>query len=129
MPLYYSLTDLREAAHALLLANRKVGTERLTGQPYAYVCPSRTTYPYQWLWDSCFHAIALCDLGQSFPPKGVGHLLLGRLVCRDLGVQRLLNVLQLLNIRRRFAHASRARSAFESILSFTVPSCSRTVPI
>ncbi|MGN6359727.1 MAG: MGH1-like glycoside hydrolase domain-containing protein, partial [Thermomicrobiales bacterium] len=62
MPLYHSLTDLRAAAHALLLANRKVGAERLTGQPYAYVCPSRTTYPYQWLWDSCFHAIALCDL-------------------------------------------------------------------
>jgi glycogen debranching enzyme len=62
MPLYRTAEELRAAAHALLLANRKVGTERLTGQPYAYVCPSRTTYPYQWLWDSCFHAIALCAL-------------------------------------------------------------------
>ena len=53
--------ELRVAARRLLLGNRKVGVERLTGRRYAYVCPSRGRYPYQWLWDSCFHAIVLAD--------------------------------------------------------------------
>ncbi len=26
---------------------------------YSYTIPSEDTYPYQWFWDSCFHAIAL----------------------------------------------------------------------
>ena len=30
------------------------------GSPeYCYVCPSRSIYPHQWLWDSCFHAIVM----------------------------------------------------------------------
>src|SRR5262249_28167439 len=30
-----------------------------SGQRYDFICPSVGTYPFQWLWDSCFHAIVL----------------------------------------------------------------------
>jgi hypothetical protein len=30
-----------------------------------YTVPNATTYPYQWLWDSCFHSIAWADLGDA----------------------------------------------------------------
>ncbi len=45
--------DLEQAARAVLLENRRV-----SGQ-FQYTVPSPQTYPYQWLWDSCFHAIIL----------------------------------------------------------------------
>lgn len=44
---------LKQAALTLLKENHRV-----KGQ-YHYTVPSPSTYPYQWLWDSCFHAIAL----------------------------------------------------------------------
>ncbi len=46
--------ELREAAYALLRKNR-----RNTTDGYQYTVPSPHTYPYQWLWDSCFHSIVL----------------------------------------------------------------------
>ncbi|KND47054.1 MAG: putative isomerase [Parcubacteria bacterium C7867-004] len=46
--------DIREAAQTLLRANR-----RRTRDGHQYTVPSPSTYPYQWLWDSCFHAIIL----------------------------------------------------------------------
>jgi glycogen debranching enzyme len=49
--------EFREAAHALLKANR-----RTTRDGLQYTVPSPSTYPYQWLWDSCFHAIVLAEL-------------------------------------------------------------------
>lgn len=45
--------ELKKASYNLLLANR-----RRVGK-YQYTIPSPQTYPYQWLWDSCFHAIIL----------------------------------------------------------------------
>lgn len=44
---------LRDQALALLAANRR------TKGGYQYTVPSPDTYPYQWFWDSCFHAIVL----------------------------------------------------------------------
>lgn len=35
---------------------------RQTGTGHTYTVPSPETYPYQWLWDSCFHAIVLAKL-------------------------------------------------------------------
>ncbi len=29
-----------------------------------YTVPNRSTYPYQWLWDSCFHALVWARLGE-----------------------------------------------------------------
>lgn len=49
--------ELKEAARLLLLANR-----RRTRDGHQYTVPSPSTYPYQWLWDSCFHAIVLAKL-------------------------------------------------------------------
>lgn len=48
--------DIREEAHALLKANRRIT------DGHQYTVPSPSTYPYQWLWDSCFHAIVLAQL-------------------------------------------------------------------
>lgn len=45
--------DLKTKVYKLMLANR-----RRKGD-YQYTLPSPDTYPYQWLWDSCFHAIIL----------------------------------------------------------------------
>lgn len=45
--------DIEQAAHNLLRENRRQKDE------YTYTVPSPETYPYQWLWDSCFHAIIL----------------------------------------------------------------------
>lgn len=44
---------LDERALALLRANRR------TTLGHQYTVPSPDFYPYQWLWDSCFHAIVL----------------------------------------------------------------------
>lgn len=49
--------NLREDALLLLRANR-----RFTREGHQYTVPAPTTYPYQWLWDSCFHAIVLAKL-------------------------------------------------------------------
>ncbi|HYF29333.1 MAG TPA: trehalase family glycosidase [Candidatus Paceibacterota bacterium] len=48
--------DFREACHTLLKANRR------SHHGVQYTVPSPSTYPYQWLWDSCFHAIVLAKL-------------------------------------------------------------------
>ncbi|GHH84815.1 hypothetical protein GCM10018793_50440 [Streptomyces sulfonofaciens] len=47
------------AAHALgtLAANHRTGTDR--GLVYDFTCPSPDSYPFQWAWDSSYHAIAL----------------------------------------------------------------------
>src|SRR4051812_32152662 len=54
--------DIREGALQLLLANRRSGYSALHGKPYSYTCPSPRRYPFQWFWDSCFHAIVLAAL-------------------------------------------------------------------
>ncbi|MEE9286254.1 MAG: hypothetical protein V3V35_11075 [Dehalococcoidia bacterium] len=57
------VTTLRDAAAQVLLGNRKEGWDPRHKTDYAYVCPSRTGgYPWQWFWDSCFHAIVLCHI-------------------------------------------------------------------
>ena len=44
---------ITDASLQVLLHNRRVT------DGHQYTQPSPSTYPYQWLWDSCFHAIAL----------------------------------------------------------------------
>ncbi len=44
---------LAEEAFALVKNNRR------TTNGYTYTVPSPDVYPYQWLWDSCFHALML----------------------------------------------------------------------
>lgn len=49
-------TDLKKEAQKLLNANTHRST--YNGKVYAYTVPSNDVYPFQWFWDSCFHAIA-----------------------------------------------------------------------
>ncbi|MDB5189532.1 MAG: putative isomerase [Parcubacteria group bacterium] len=49
--------NFKDKAFQLLLRNRRTNS---LGQ--TYTVPSPETYPYQWLWDSCFHAIVLAKL-------------------------------------------------------------------
>ncbi|MES2668299.1 MAG: trehalase family glycosidase [Patescibacteria group bacterium] len=56
--------DLKESARLLLLANR-----RKSPDGHEYTVPSPSTYPYQWLWDSCFHAIVLAKLDPAMAKK------------------------------------------------------------
>ena len=53
------MTDaqLREAAERQLRANLRRGVSSVNGKPYSFCVPSTITYPFQWFWDSCFHAI------------------------------------------------------------------------
>jgi glycogen debranching enzyme len=53
---------LAEEARLVLERNRRRGISGWAGRAYDFVCPSPTHYPFQWLWDSCFHAIALCHV-------------------------------------------------------------------
>ena len=50
---------LEDDAHKLLKRNRRSGHSSRHGLAYAYTCPSPGHYPYQWFWDSCFHAVVL----------------------------------------------------------------------
>jgi len=56
---------MRETARALLQANTESVT--LDGRVWRYSVPSRRSYPHQWLWDSCFHAVvwSLFDIGRG----------------------------------------------------------------
>ncbi len=53
---------LEEGARKILLTNLRQGVADWNGREYSFVCPSLTGYPFQWFWDSCFHAIALLHL-------------------------------------------------------------------
>jgi hypothetical protein len=48
-------TALDEAARALLEANTQTG--KLLGHTFRFSVPAVRDYPFQWFWDSCFHAI------------------------------------------------------------------------
>jgi len=53
------LRAMTEAVRSLYDRNRQRGDAPWCGLAYDFVCPSMGTYPFQWFWDSCFHAIVL----------------------------------------------------------------------
>ena len=55
-----SRAHLALQAREVVRRNRRTGVSAWEGRRYDFVCPSPSHYPFQWLWDSCFHAIALC---------------------------------------------------------------------
>lgn len=57
--------DVPAAARALLEGNWREGDYR--GRHYAFSVPSPRSYPWQWYWDSCFHAIVRSryDVGKA----------------------------------------------------------------
>lgn len=36
-----------------------------SGNTWGYTCPNPQRYIWQWLWDSCFHAIVWAELGEA----------------------------------------------------------------
>ncbi|MGE0879668.1 MAG: hypothetical protein AB7L13_04015 [Acidimicrobiia bacterium] len=56
-------TDLRRAAYEILDRH---------WQPLGYTAPNELTYPWLWLWDSCFHAIVWAELGR--PDRAIAEL-------------------------------------------------------
>lgn len=50
--------EIREAAERQLRANLRQGTSAVhNGKRYSFCVPSNVTYPFQWFWDSCKHAV------------------------------------------------------------------------
>lgn len=56
------LSALRQRVRDLYQQNRQRGHADWCNVDYDFVCPSRGLYPFQWFWDSCFHAIVLSHL-------------------------------------------------------------------
>ena len=54
--------ELEAGARGILLGNLRQGRADWNGKEYTFVCPALRSYPFQWFWDSCFHAIALIHL-------------------------------------------------------------------
>ena len=72
------LSDLRRAVSALYRDNRQQGYAAWRSTAYDFVCPSVDTYPYQWFWDSCFHAIALAHFEPDSAKAELRSLLTGQ---------------------------------------------------
>src|SRR5438132_7180724 len=64
-------------ARRVLAGNRQRGISAWAGQRYDFVCPSPTTYPFQWFWDSAFHAIALLHVDPELAKQEIRCLLQG----------------------------------------------------
>jgi glycogen debranching enzyme len=64
-------------ARRVLARNRQQGTSAWNGRSYNFVCPSTATYPFQWLWDSAFHAIALLHVDPELAKQELLCLLQG----------------------------------------------------
>jgi glycogen debranching enzyme len=61
--------QIEQQALALMQRNRRSGYSGRHGLQYAYTCPSPGRYPYQWFWDSCFHAIVLSYVDPDWAGK------------------------------------------------------------
>lgn len=61
--------SLKQKILELLLSNRRVVGD------YQFTLPSPRTYPYQWFWDSCFHAIILSHFNPEDAKKELLSLL------------------------------------------------------
>jgi hypothetical protein len=58
MPAEEDIAAIRGACERALRANWREGVRVSDGTAFAYTCPSPLHYPWQFYWDSCFHAIA-----------------------------------------------------------------------
>ena len=69
--------ELEERAEKILLTNLRRGVADWNGKEFSFVVPSLTGYPFQWFWDSCFHAIALTHLDKEQAKAEITTLLSG----------------------------------------------------
>jgi glycogen debranching enzyme len=70
---------LEEGARKILLTNLRRGVADWNGKEFSFVVPSLRGYPFQWFWDSCFHAIALTHLDKEQAQAELATLLSGAL--------------------------------------------------
>lgn len=77
MPDGAMVTRIRDAAARILAQNRRIGHATWNDRDYAYVVPSPSSYPFQWFWDSCFHAIALTHVNLDWARQELVTLLYG----------------------------------------------------
>ncbi|GAB7184648.1 hypothetical protein ATKI12_4479 [Kitasatospora sp. Ki12] len=56
------LVESSARARDTLARNHRTGFSRAAQRHYDFTCPSPDSYPFQWAWDSSFHAIALTHL-------------------------------------------------------------------
>ncbi|MER7771102.1 trehalase family glycosidase [Kitasatospora sp. NPDC096140] len=54
-----SVTESSAKARDTLARNHRTGFSRAAQRSYDFTCPSPDSYPFQWAWDSSFHAVAL----------------------------------------------------------------------
>ena len=71
------VSKVAEDARRVLAANRQKGVSEWNGRAYDFVCPSPRSYPFQWMWDSCFHAIALLSVDPELAKQELRCLLQG----------------------------------------------------
>jgi glycogen debranching enzyme len=71
------ISAVAQNARRVLLGNRQRGVSDWDGRTYDFVCPSPQTYPFQWLWDSAFHAIALLCVDPELAKQELRCLLQG----------------------------------------------------
>src|ERR1700694_2472390 len=68
---------VRTACRRVLAGNRQSGVSGWDGRKYDFTCPSPSTYPFQWWWDSAFIAIALLHVDAELAKQEVRCLLQG----------------------------------------------------
>jgi glycogen debranching enzyme len=66
---------LTEQSGQVFSRNRQRGVAPWSGVSYDFVCPSHAVYPFQWFWDSCFHAIALSHVDPERAESEIAGLL------------------------------------------------------
>jgi glycogen debranching enzyme len=71
--------ELEEGARRILLTNLRRGVADWNGKEFSFVVPSLRGYPFQWFWDSCFHAVALTHLDKEQAKAELATLLSGAL--------------------------------------------------
>src|SRR5437764_8797053 len=71
------VSEVAGEARRVLSANRQRGVSQWGGRTYDFVCPSPQSYPFQWMWDSCFHAIALISVDPALAKQEIRCLLQG----------------------------------------------------
>jgi glycogen debranching enzyme len=77
MPSPATIEHIRREAARVLAQNRRTGHAAWNDRDYAYVVPSPRSYPFQWFWDSCFHAIALTHVNLDWARDELTTLLHG----------------------------------------------------
>jgi len=71
------ISAVAREARRVLGANRQSGVSAWDGRKYNFVCPSSSSYPFQWFWDSSFHAIALLCVDPEAAKQEIRCLLQG----------------------------------------------------